>query len=131
MEFLSNNLDTVLLVILLAAKLLEYIAPKTETEVDDKIVSAVNWGLKHARGAFEIVEDLKAVGILKNAKTDAFREELQKQYRKVYGKELPGEALAAAENVAAGLAAEDHNIKRLAGSVAIAPDPQSAPAAQG
>lgn len=123
MDFILKNLDTILLVALLGAKILEYIAPKTETDLDDKIVKAVNWALSHANGAFAIIEDLKAVGILKGAKTDAFREELQKQYRKVYGKELPSQALAAAENVAAGLAAEDHNLKRLAAAV----NPPTAP----
>lgn len=130
MAFLTNNLDTILLIILLIAKALEYIAPKTETKIDDKISDAINWALQHASSVFGIIEDLSAIGLIKNPKIEAFREELQKQYRKVYGKDLPASAVAAAENVAAGLAAEDHNIKRLtAGSVAVAPNPQSAPAA--
>lgn len=123
MEFLSRNLDTVLLIALLGFKLLEFIAPKTATTADDKIVSAVNWALNHANGVFNIVEDLSAAGLVK-VKTEAFREELQKQYRKVYGKELPQQAVSAAENIAAGLAAEDHNVKRIAASV----NPQPAPA---
>jgi len=124
MEFLSRNLDTVLLIALLGFKLLEFIAPKTATTADDKVVSAVNWALSHANGVFNIIEDLTAAGLLKSSKVEAFREELQKQYRKVYGKDLPQQAVSAAENIAAGLAAEDHNVKRIAVSV----NPQSAPA---
>lgn len=123
LEFLSRNLDTVLLIILLAFKLLEYIAPKTATTADDKVVSAINWALAHANSVFNIVEDLNAAGLVK-VKTEAFREELQKQYRKVYGKDLPQQAVSAAENIAAGLAAEDHNVKR----IAVAANPQPAPA---
>ncbi len=123
MEFLSRNLDTVLLIALLGFKLLEFIAPKTATKADDNVVSAVNWALNHANGVFSIVEDLSAAGLVK-VKTEAFREELQKQYRKVYGKELPQQAVSAAENIAAGLAAEDHNVKRIAASA----NPQPAPA---
>jgi hypothetical protein len=123
MEFLSRNLDTVLLIALLGFKLLEFIAPKTATTADDKVVSAVNWALAHANSVFNIVEDLEAAGLVK-VKTEAFREELQKQYRKVYGKELPQQAVNAAENIAAGLAAEDHNVKRLAATV----NPQPVPA---
>ncbi|MDD5062962.1 MAG: hypothetical protein PHN44_11855 [Candidatus Marinimicrobia bacterium] len=123
MDIIWKNLDTIMLVVLIALRALEYLAPKTETKIDDKIVCAVNWALQHTNGVFAIIEDLKAVGILKGAKTEAFREELQKQYRKVYGQELPSQALAAAENVAAGLAAEDHNLKRLAAAV----NPPAAP----
>jgi len=123
MEFLSRNLDTVLLIALLGFKLLEFIAPKTATTADDKIVSAISWALAHANSVFNIVEDLSAAGLIK-VKTEAFREELQKQYRKVYGKDLPQQAVSAAENIAAGLAAEDHNVKRIAASV----NPQPAPA---
>lgn len=111
MEFLSRNLDTVLLIALLGFRLLEFIAPKTATTADDKVVSAINWALAHANSVFNIVEDLSAAGLIK-VKTEAFREELQKQYRKVYGKDLPQQAVSAAENIAAGLAAEDHNAKR-------------------
>ena len=124
MEFLSRNLDTVLLIALLGFKLLEFIAPKTATTADDKIVSAVNWALSHANGVFNIIEDLTAAGLIKSSKVEAFREELQNQYRKVYGKDLPQQAVSAAENIAAGLAAEDHNVKRIAASV----NPQPAPA---
>ncbi|MDD2999372.1 MAG: hypothetical protein PHV05_09965 [Candidatus Riflebacteria bacterium] len=124
MEFISHNLDTVLLIALLGFKLLEFIAPKTETIADDKVVSAINWALQHANSVFNIIDDLSAVGLIKVSKTEAFREELRKQYRKVYGKDLPEAAVSAAENIAAGLAAEDHNIKRLAASV----NPQLPPA---
>ena len=79
MEFLSRNLDTVLLIALLGFKLLEFIAPKTATTADDKIVSAISWALAHANSVFNIVEDLSAAGLIK-VKTEAFREELQKQY---------------------------------------------------
>lgn len=124
MEFIWKNLDTILLLVLLGAKLLEYIAPKTQTTVDDKIVSGINWALKHAQGVFNIVDDLTAAGLIKTSKAEAFRKELQAQYKKVYGKDLPEAAISAAENIAAGLAAEDHNIKRLAATV----NPQLPPA---
>ena len=124
LEFLSKNLDTVLLLALMGFKLLEFVAPKTATTADDKIVSGINWALAHANSIFNIVEDLSAVGLIKTGKTEAFREELQKQYQKVYGKPLPQQAISAAENIAAGLAAEDHNVKRLAAQI----NPQSAPA---
>lgn len=124
MDFIWKNLDTIILVVLLGAKLFEYIAPRTKTTVDDKIVSGINWALQHAQGVFNIVDDLTAAGLIKTSKTEAFRKELQAQYRKVYGKDLPEAAVSAAENIAAGLAAEDHNIKRLAASV----NPQLPPA---
>lgn len=124
MEFIWKNIDTILLVVLIGAKLLEYIAPKTQTTVDDKIVSSINWALKHAQGVFNIVDDLTAAGLIKTSKAEAFRKELQAQYKKVYGKDLPETAISAAENIAAGLAAEDHNIKRLAATV----NPQLPPA---
>lgn len=124
LEFLSKNIDTVLLLALMGFKLLEVVAPKTATTADDKIVSGINWALQHANSIFNIVEDLSAVGLIKVGKTEAFREELQKQYQKVYGKPLPQQAISAAENIAAGLAAEDHNVKRLAAQI----NPQSAPA---
>lgn len=117
MEFIWKNIDTILLVVLIGAKLLEYIAPKTQTTVDDKIVSGISWALKHAQGVFNIVDDLTAAGLIKTSKAEAFRKELQAQYKKVYGKDLPETAISAAENIAAGLAAEDHNLKRLAATV--------------
>lgn len=124
MEFIWKNIDTILLVVLIGAKLLEYIAPKTQTTVDDKIVSGINWALQHAQGVFNIVDDLTAAGLIKTSKAEAFRKELQAQYKKVYGKDLPETAISAAENIAAGLAAEDHNLKRLAATV----NPQLPPA---
>ena len=124
MESIWKNLDTILILVLIGIKLLERIAPLTKTTVDDKIVSAVNWALAHANGVFNIIDDLTAAGLIKTGKTEAFRDELQKQYQKVYGKPLPQQAVSAAENIAAGLAAEDHNIKRLAATV----NPQLPPA---
>jgi len=124
LDFLSKNIDTVLLLALMGFKLLEFVAPKTATTADDKIVSGVNWALQHANSIFNIVEDLSAAGIIKTSKTEAFRDKLNEQYHKVNGKPLPQQAVAVAETIAAGLAAEDHNLKRLAASV----NPQSAPA---
>lgn len=123
-NFLSNNLDTVLLIALLGFKLLEFVAPKTSTTADDKIVSAINWALQHSNSIFNIIEDLSAVGVIKTSKAEAFREKLNEQYQKVNGKPLPQQAIAVAETIAAGLAAEDHNMKRLAATV----NPQLAPA---
>lgn len=124
LEIITKNLDTVLLIVLLAWKAFESIAPKTENKIDDQIVKGINWALQHANAVFNIVDDLSAVGLLKIGKTEAFREKLNEQYQRVYGKPLPQQAIAAAENIAAGLAAEDHNVKRLAAQI----NPQSAPA---
>lgn len=124
LEIITRNLDTVLLIVLLAWKAFESIAPKTENKIDDQIVKGINWALQHANAVFNIVDDLSAVGLLKIGKTEAFREKLNEQYQRVYGKPLPQQAIAAAENIAAGLAAEDHNVKRLAAQI----NPQSAPA---
>lgn len=132
MEFLSNNLDTVLLIVIIAAKVLQWIAPKTENEIDDKISAGVNWALRHANSIFSIVEDLGDMGLIKTSKSEVYREKLNEQYFKIYGKRLPDAAIAEAEVVAAGLAAEDHKIKRItAGALAVEPNPQPAPAAQG
>ena len=124
LEIITKNLDTVLLIVLLAWKAFESIAPKTENKIDDQIVKGINWALQHANAVFNIVDDLSAVGLLKIGKTEAFREKLNEQYQRVYGKPLPQQAIAAAENIAAGLAAEDHNVKRLAAQI----NPQPAPA---
>lgn len=124
MESFWKNLDTILLIALVIKAALDYIAPRTVNKVDDKINDAINWALNHAGMAFNIVEDLKATGLIKTDKDQLFKDELQKQYRKVYGKDLPEAAVSAAENIAAGLAAEDHNVKRLAATV----NPQPAPA---
>lgn len=124
LEIITRNLDTVLLIVLLAWKAFESIAPKTENKIDDQIAKGINWALQHANAVFNIVDDLSAVGLLKIGKTEAFREKLNEQYQRVYGKPLPQQAIAAAENIAAGLAAEDHNVKRLAAQI----NPQSAPA---
>jgi hypothetical protein len=113
LEFLGNNVNTILLIALLGFKALEYIAPKTETKIDDSIVSAGNWILSHARGAFNIVEDLDGLGIIKGDKAKAYLDKLDAQYFKVYGKPLPDKARKQAEVLAEGFAAEDHNIKRL------------------
>jgi len=124
MKFFWDNLQTILLVFLVLKAVLEYVAPRTGTKVDDKVNDTINWALSHASFVFSIVEDLKSAGIVKTDKDTLFKDELQRQYRKVYGKELPLSAVSAAENVAAGLAAEDHNIKRLAAQI----NPPSAPA---
>ena len=129
MEFLTNNLDTVLLLIIIAAQALQWIAPKTENKIDDKISDAIQWALRHANSIFNVVEDMSGMGLIKGNKAEIYREKLNEQYFKIYGKRLPDAAIAEAEVVAAGLAAEDHNIKRIAKS--IEPNPQSAPAAQG
>jgi hypothetical protein len=109
------NSTLVLVGLMYARDFLRWLAPKTETKLDDQILAAeeqaVNWALAMAPNFWAVVEWAGKVAADSGGKLDSLKKAtdfvtaLRNAYRTQYGSEIPKKAEEVAKTVAAGLSA--------------------------